>query len=57
MTVSVYDKATRFRGLHEGRQAFVIANVWDPVSARLLAGLGFQALATSSGATIRRLHS
>ena len=37
-----------FRALH-GR-AFVIANAWDAGSARLLAGLGFQALATSSGA-------
>jgi 2-methylisocitrate lyase-like PEP mutase family enzyme len=37
-----------FRALH-GR-AFVIANVWDAGSARILAGLGFPALATSSGA-------
>jgi 2-methylisocitrate lyase-like PEP mutase family enzyme len=29
----------------------VIANVWDAGSARILAGLGFQALATSSGAS------
>jgi 2-methylisocitrate lyase-like PEP mutase family enzyme len=31
-------------------KAFVIANAWDAGSARVLAGLGFQALATSSGA-------
>jgi 2-methylisocitrate lyase-like PEP mutase family enzyme len=38
----------RFRALHRG--CFVIANAWDAGSARVLAGLGFQALATSSGA-------
>jgi 2-methylisocitrate lyase-like PEP mutase family enzyme len=42
------DKAERFRALH--KSAFVIANAWDAGSARILAGLGFQALATSSGA-------
>ena len=45
------DKAQRFRAFHEGSGVFVIANVWDAGSARLLAGLGFQALATSSGAS------
>jgi len=44
------DKAARFRQLHEGPGAFVIPNPWDGGSARILAGLGFQALATSSGA-------
>src|SRR5919202_889667 len=44
------DKAERFRKLHEGPRAFVIPNPWDGGSARLLAGLGFKALATSSGA-------
>jgi 2-methylisocitrate lyase-like PEP mutase family enzyme len=43
-------KANRFRALHEGSGAFVIANAWDAGSARILAGLGFAALATSSGA-------
>src|SRR5262249_30872966 len=32
-------------------RAFVIANVWDAGSARVLAGLGFTALATSSAAS------
>jgi 2-methylisocitrate lyase-like PEP mutase family enzyme len=41
-------KAGEFRALHE--RCFVIANAWDAGSARILAGLGFQALATSSGA-------
>ncbi|MDF3009936.1 MAG: hypothetical protein K0S03_732 [Burkholderiales bacterium] len=45
------DKAERFRKLHEGRGAFVIANPWDAGSARILEGLGFAALATSSGAS------
>jgi 2-methylisocitrate lyase-like PEP mutase family enzyme len=50
MTTSQSDKATRFRALHQGPGAFVMPNPWDAGSARLLAGLGFQALATSSGA-------
>ncbi|MCW5656652.1 MAG: isocitrate lyase/phosphoenolpyruvate mutase family protein [Burkholderiaceae bacterium] len=45
------DKAQRFRELHEAPGAFVIGNAWDAGSARLLAGAGFVALATSSGAT------
>jgi len=45
------DKATRFRALHEAAGAFVIGNAWDAGSARVLAGAGFVALATSSGAT------
>ena len=51
MPVSQADKAARFRALHDGPGAFVIANPWDAGSARLLAALGFQALATSSGAS------
>lgn len=43
-------KAERFRALHQGPGAFVMPNPWDGGSACLLAGLGFQALATSSGA-------
>jgi len=50
MAVSQHDKAIGFQALHQGPRAFVIANPWDAGSARLLAGLGFQALATSSGA-------
>jgi 2-methylisocitrate lyase-like PEP mutase family enzyme len=44
------EKAARFQALHQGPRAFVIANPWDAGSARILAGMGFQALATSSGA-------
>ncbi|MGH6932295.1 MAG: isocitrate lyase/PEP mutase family protein [Dongiaceae bacterium] len=50
MTARQDDKAARFRALHLGPETFVIPNPWDGGSARLLAGLGFQALATSSGA-------
>src|SRR5438445_5473307 len=42
-------KAAEFRALHTGK-AFVIPNPWDAGSARVLAALGFGALAsTSSG--------
>lgn len=51
MASSQIDKATRFRALHQGPGAFVIPNPWDAGSARILAGLGFPALATSSGAS------
>ena len=40
-------KADRFRALHEG-EPFVIPNPWDAGSAKVLAGLGFKALATTS---------
>jgi 2-methylisocitrate lyase-like PEP mutase family enzyme len=41
-------KAERFRALHRRDRAFVIPNPWDAGSARLLQGLGFEALATTS---------
>ncbi|MGE5615858.1 MAG: isocitrate lyase/PEP mutase family protein [Bacillota bacterium] len=48
--MSARERAERFRALHHGPRAFVIANVWDAGSARIAAGSGFSALATSSGA-------
>jgi 2-methylisocitrate lyase-like PEP mutase family enzyme len=51
MPISQSEKADRFRRLHDGPGAFVIPNPWDTGSARILAGLGFQALATSSAAS------
>jgi 2-methylisocitrate lyase-like PEP mutase family enzyme len=45
------DKASRFQQLHRRAGAFLIPNPWDAGSARLLAGLGFEALATSSSAS------
>ncbi len=41
-------RATRFRALHERPEPFVIPNPWDAGTARLLADLGFAALATTS---------
>ena len=51
MSVSQNEKATRFQALHDGVGIFVIPNPWDAGSARVLAGLGFRALATSSAAS------
>jgi 2-methylisocitrate lyase-like PEP mutase family enzyme len=50
MTMTQAEKAQRFRTLHEGPGAFIMPNPWDAGSARVLASLGFPALATSSGA-------
>jgi len=50
MPTATAEKALRFKKLHQGPGAFLIANAWDAGSARILAGLGFPALATSSGA-------
>jgi 2-methylisocitrate lyase-like PEP mutase family enzyme len=41
-------KAAAFRALHERSGAFIIPNPWDAGTARLLAALGFEALATTS---------
>ncbi len=42
---SVYE---RFRALHERDGIFVIPNPWDAGTARILASMGFEALATTS---------
>ncbi|MET0498601.1 MAG: isocitrate lyase/phosphoenolpyruvate mutase family protein [Steroidobacteraceae bacterium] len=44
-------RAFRFKSMHERPRAFVIANAWDAGAARMLAGLGFDAIGTSSGAS------
>jgi 2-methylisocitrate lyase-like PEP mutase family enzyme len=49
--VTQLDKGNAFRALHQGPRAFIIANAWDAGSARILAGLGFSAIATSSWAS------
>ncbi|WP_323016883.1 isocitrate lyase/phosphoenolpyruvate mutase family protein [Castellaniella sp.] len=41
-------KAQAFHALHHTDRAFIIPNPWDIGTARLLAGMGFQALATTS---------
>lgn len=42
------EKFERFSRLHAGFGAFVIPNPWDAGSARILASMGFEALATTS---------
>lgn len=47
------ERAERFAALHRSAGAFIIPNPWDPGSARMLAGMGFEALASTSwGAAI-----
>ncbi|WP_432444910.1 isocitrate lyase/phosphoenolpyruvate mutase family protein, partial [Salmonella enterica] len=41
------DKAARFRELHQRPGAFIIPNPWDAGTAKLLAAMGFEALATT----------
>jgi 2-methylisocitrate lyase-like PEP mutase family enzyme len=41
-------KADAFKALHERPGAFIIPNPWDAGTAKLLASLGFEALATTS---------
>jgi 2-methylisocitrate lyase-like PEP mutase family enzyme len=52
------EQAARFLALHRGPGPLLLPNPWDQGSARLLASLGFQALATTSSgyaATLGRL--
>jgi 2-methylisocitrate lyase-like PEP mutase family enzyme len=49
------ERAQKFKTLHERAGAFVIPNPWDIGSARLLAGLGFEALATTSAGAANAL--
>ncbi|HKA04487.1 MAG TPA: isocitrate lyase/phosphoenolpyruvate mutase family protein [Acidimicrobiales bacterium] len=42
------EKAARFLALHQGDQPLLMPNPWDAGSAKLLASLGFEALATTS---------
>src|SRR5664279_4242349 len=51
MSATQTQKAVRFRALHDAAGTFVIPNPWDVGSAGLLAGMGFEALATSSAAS------
>ena len=48
MSAGIIEKAEAFRALHEGRGTFVIPNPYDVGTARLLAHMGFKALATTS---------
>lgn len=50
MTAASADKVAKFRALHRKGAAFLFPNFWDAGSAKILEGLGFEALAsTSSG--------
>jgi 2-methylisocitrate lyase-like PEP mutase family enzyme len=48
MTADQTEKANQFRALHQRSGAFVIPNPFDAGTARILAALGFEALATTS---------
>ncbi len=50
MSTPYAEKSQRFVALHARSGAFIIPNPWDAGSARMLTALGFEALATSSGA-------
>jgi 2-methylisocitrate lyase-like PEP mutase family enzyme len=52
---TLLEKGRAFRALHLRAGAFVIPNPWDIGSARLLAGLGFEALATTSAGFARSI--
>jgi 2-methylisocitrate lyase-like PEP mutase family enzyme len=42
------EKAAQFQALHQRSEVFVVANPWDAGTARILTGLGFSALSTTS---------
>ena len=42
------ERRARFHAMHASDGIFVMPNPWDVGSARLLASLGFEALATTS---------
>jgi 2-methylisocitrate lyase-like PEP mutase family enzyme len=46
--IAQQEKGKAFRALHERERAFIIPNPWDAGTARMLAHLGFEALATTS---------
>src|SRR6185295_18455410 len=57
-TVDRVEQAARFKALHEGPEPLLIPNAWDLGSAKLLASMGFKAIATTSSgfaASIGRL--
>jgi 2-methylisocitrate lyase-like PEP mutase family enzyme len=51
MSSEQIERGNQFRALHTAPGSFLIGNCWDGGSARILTGLGFKALATSSGAS------
>ena len=57
MATTQRQRAERFCALHQGPGVFVIPNPWDVGSAKILEGLGFPALATSSAASAMSMGS
>jgi 2-methylisocitrate lyase-like PEP mutase family enzyme len=55
MAATQKEKAEQFQALHRSADTFVMPNAWDGGSARVLTGLGFKCLATSSGASAATL--
>jgi 2-methylisocitrate lyase-like PEP mutase family enzyme len=49
------EKAATFRALHERPGAFIIPNPWEAGTAKILAALGFEALATTSSGLAQML--
>jgi 2-methylisocitrate lyase-like PEP mutase family enzyme len=49
------EKAQAFRALHDQPGAFIIPNPWEVGTAKLLAGMGFEALATTSSGLAKML--
>ena len=49
------EKAQRFLALHQGETPLLMPNPWDAGSARLLASMGFEALATTSSGSAATL--
>ena len=49
------EKAAAFETLHKAPGVFIIPNPWDPGSARLLAGIGYKALTTTSAGYARSI--
>lgn len=43
------ERAQRFRALHRAGQPLLLPNAWDAGSAAMFAGMGFEAIATTSG--------
>lgn len=46
----VVSDATRLRALHVPGEPLLLANIWDPPTARIIAAAGYQAIATASAA-------
>lgn len=46
--MSTHEKALRFQQYHSRKQPLILPNPWDAGSAKILAALGFEALATTS---------